>query len=430
MRHFENGSELRPAHARARHHRRAEVSGAAAAARQMRAGGRYKLHEDLPHRPRQGPSARRLDSADLTQPIGRAQRRPPGEAAGSRDLPGLMQPGRAADGHAAPPASLHALSTWRMPASRRPLNGEVAGGGLPGIRDGRRAQASQPYRKVADGLAIAPKVSVVLPVMNEAANLPGVFDSLPAWVHEVVLVDGRSTDGTIDVARRLRPDVRVVYQGGAGKGDALAAGFAAATGEIVVAIDGDGSTDGREIVRFVSALLTGADFAKGSRFGSAGASDDITLIRRYGNKMLNLAVNRLFGTSFSDLCYGYTAIWAHHLDRLHLDSPGFEIETLMSIRAAQAGLKIHEVPSHERLRQHGASNLSAIKDGWRVLRLITQERRDVRRRKARRPRPFMAPGIVINCDAQEQSHGDGFSGREVSGLFDGLSRGPDGQAQR
>ena len=78
-------------------------------------------------------------------------------------------------------------------------------------------------------------------------------------------------------------------------------------------IDGDGSTDGQEIVRFVGALMTGADFAKGSRFSSAGRSDDITAIRRYGNKMLNILVNRLFGTSFSDLCYGYNAFWARHL---------------------------------------------------------------------------------------------------------------------
>ena len=81
-------------------------------------------------------------------------------------------------------------------------------------------------------------------------------------------------------------------------------------------------------------------------------------------------VNRLFKTSFSDLCYGYNAFWARHLGQLKLDSPGFEVETLMSIRAAEAGLRIYEVPSHERLRQHGVSNLSAIRDGWRILRLI------------------------------------------------------------
>jgi Glycosyl transferase family 2 len=255
-----------------------------------------------------------------------------------------------------------------------------------------------PFREISDGMAITPSVSVVLPVMNEAANLPHVFASLPDWIDEIILVDGRSTDDTIAVARRLRPDVKIVLQGGVGKGDALVAGFEACTGDIIVAIDGDGSTDGQEIVRFVGTLMTGADFAKGSRFSSAGRSDDITVIRRYGNKVLNIAVNKLFGTSFSDLCYGYNAFWSRHLDRLDLDSPGFEVETLMSIRAARAGLRIHEVPSHERTRLHGSTNLSAVRDGLRILRLILRERQAIARSAARKPKPFMAPGRL----AEEQ----------------------------
>jgi hypothetical protein len=303
------------------------------------------------------------------------------------------------------------LSPMRVPVPRSPLDDGLGPGGQvapanghhvvpvngPGVIEGsldrglaQRGPAD--FRRIADGMAIAPKVTVVLPVMNEAANLPGVFGSLPGWVEEVVLVDGRSSDDSIGVARRLRPDVKVVLQGGAGKGDALAAGFAAATGDIIVAIDADCSTDGNEIVRFVSALLAGADFAKGSRFSSSGSSDDITVLRRCGNKVLNITVNRLFGTSFTDLCYGYNAFWASHLGKLAVDSPGFEVEALLSIRAAEAGLRIHEVPSHERLRQNGVSNLSATRDGWRVLRLIVAEKRDARRRKATRPKPFMAPG--------------------------------------
>ncbi len=423
MHHFENEPEIRAGH-QSRIHRRANASGVdESAARQVRAS-----RQRAPQPGGRAGSRRRLDSTDLTQQIGRAHRRPAGEPAGTRDLPGLMQSWQAADEHASPPASVRALSTWRMPRTRQPLDSQLGATATAGAVNGAHPEPSQPYRKVADGLAIAPRVSVVLPVMNEAANLPGVFGTLPVWVNEVVLVDGRSTDGTIDVARELWPDVRVVHQGGVGKGDALAAGFAAASGEIVVAIDGDGSTDGREIVRFVSALLSGADFAKGSRFSSAGASDDITVIRRYGNKMLNLAVNRLFGTSFSDLCYGYNAFWARHLDTLDLDSPGFEIETLMSIRAAQAGLKIYEVPSHERLRQHGTSNLSAIKDGWRVLRLIAAEKRDRRGRKVRKPKPFMAPGIPVEHDVEKPRQGAGHNGRHVSGLFDGVTRGSYGQA--
>ncbi|MFD0885312.1 glycosyltransferase family 2 protein [Streptosporangium algeriense] len=221
----------------------------------------------------------------------------------------------------------------------------------------------------------AASVSVVVPAMNEAANLPHVFATLPGWVDEVVLVDGNSTDDTVAVAKALRPGLRVVTQTGRGKGNALIEGFAAATGDIIVMIDADGSTDGREIAAFVTALTEGADFAKGSRFVPGGGSDDISPTRSLGNRVLTLITNRLHGTRYTDLCYGYNAFWAHHLDALALDCDGFEIETLMNVRAARAGLVISEVPSHERSRIHGASNLHAVRDGLRVLRTILRERR-------------------------------------------------------
>ena len=239
-----------------------------------------------------------------------------------------------------------------------------------------------PYRPVSALLAIAPTVSVIIPAKNEAANLPHVFSTLPPWVDEIILVDGHSIDDTVAVTRALCPMAKVVVQPGRGKGDALLAGFEAATGDIIVMIDADGSTHGAEIVQFVSALVAGADFAKGSRFSGCGRSDDITGVRRYGNRLLSILVNRMFGTQFTDLCYGYNAFWARHLDALEINCTGFEVETLMNIRAAKVGLKIHEVPSHERSRISGTSNLRAAGDGWRILKVIVRERlSDLRQRR-------------------------------------------------
>ncbi|MEV0589151.1 glycosyltransferase family 2 protein [Nonomuraea sp. NPDC050310] len=231
------------------------------------------------------------------------------------------------------------------------------------------------FTPITPHLAIAPTVSVVVPAMNEAQNLPHVFATLPQWIDEIVLVDGNSVDDTVEVARRLRPNVKIVTQTGRGKGDALAAGFNAATGDIIVMIDADGSTDGHEIITFVGALVTGADFVKGSRYASGGNSDDLTFSRRFGNLILTKLVNLFYGTQYTDLCYGYNAFWSRHLSVLDLDCDGFEVETLMNVRAAKAGLKVVEVPSHERCRIHGESNLRAIRDGMRVLRTILREKR-------------------------------------------------------
>lgn len=248
------------------------------------------------------------------------------------------------------------------------------------LSDQRMGAASTPENHVFYGSGSAhhsrswPTVTAVVPAMNEAENLPHVLPALAQHVDEVILVDGKSTDNTIDVAREVLPSVRVVNQTGKGKGDALRAGFDAATGDIIVMLDADGSTNPGEIPVFVGALLSGADFAKGTRFMQGAGSADMSRIRNLGNRSFVWMVRLLFGGRYSDLCYGYNAFWSDALPALALDSDGFEIETAMNIQALRAGLKVAEVPSFEEERIHGTSNLRAIPDGWRVLRTIVRAR--------------------------------------------------------
>lgn len=249
-----------------------------------------------------------------------------------------------------------------------------------------------------------PRVSVVVPARNEARNLPHVLTAIPEDTHQVILVDGHSVDDTIDVAESCRPGIEIVRQTRKGKGNALACGFAAVTGDVIVMLDADGSADPDEIPRFVEALVGGADFAKGSRFISGGGSDDITPFRRAGNAFLNGLVNRIFRTRYTDLCYGYNVFWADlrpYLDLPPLDIPGttemiwgdgFEIETLINVRVADVGLSIAEIPSIERPRIHGESNLNAVSDGLRVLRTILTERRRSRGRSTAGRRRAVVPG--------------------------------------
>lgn len=244
------------------------------------------------------------------------------------------------------------------------------------------------------GRSETPRISVVVPAKNEARNLEIILPMLPP-VHEVILVDGHSVDGTVDAARRVRPDIRIVAQTRKGKGNALACGFAAATGDVIVMFDADCSADPAEIPRFVRALVEGADFAKGSRFRPGGGSADLTWVRRAGNAGLNVLANSVLRTRYTDLCYGYNAFWVDILPYLDLPDPGvsalgsapmlwgdgFEIETVINCRIAVAGLRVVEVPSYEQLRVHGASNLNAFSDGLRVLKTINAERRRARRRR-------------------------------------------------
>ncbi len=244
-------------------------------------------------------------------------------------------------------------------------------------------------------------ISIVVPTLNEERNLPAVFAALPEHA-EVIVVDGGSTDRTVEVVRALRPSTTVLHQTRSGKGNALACGFAAATGDIIVMIDADGSTDPFEIPRFVDAIDGGADFAKGSRFRPGGDSDDITPLRRLGNMGLNGLVNVLIGTRFTDMCYGYNAFRKSVLGDLDLPAlelpadqtpdgrvwgDGFEIETLINMRVAAAGRQITEVPSVEAPRQFGESKLHAVRDGLRVLRTIVVEFAAQRRGRSRRATP-------------------------------------------
>jgi glycosyltransferase involved in cell wall biosynthesis len=244
---------------------------------------------------------------------------------------------------------------------------------------------------------VSPRVSIVVPALNEARNLEVILPQLPD-VHEVILVDGNSVDGTTETALRVRPDIVTVKQARKGKGNALAAGFAAVTGDIVVMFDADGSAAPAEIERFIETLKAGADFAKGSRFVKGGGSKDITVIRKAGNWFLNTLFNVGFRSQYTDLCYGYNAFWTDLTPVLDLPDhtapmaangrmqwgDGFEIETVINCRFAAAGVEIVEVPSVEERRIFGESNLHAVSDGLRVLKTLMTEWRRQRSLRAQR----------------------------------------------
>ncbi len=217
-------------------------------------------------------------------------------------------------------------------------------------------------------------ISIVIPTKNEAENIGWVLERLDPIVDEVIIVDGLSTDDTVAIARSIRPDVVVIDHPVPGKGEAIRAGLNAATGDLVVMLDADGSMDPGEILQYVQALADGADLVKGSRFVPGGGTTDMTLLRRLGNAGLLTLANALLGTSYTELCYGYMGFRRSRLHELGLRRPGFEIETEIIVKANRAGFQVVEIPSFESPRRFGVSNLNTFRDGWRILRTLLSER--------------------------------------------------------
>jgi len=201
--------------------------------------------------------------------------------------------------------------------------------------DGRRAER----RSLLGALPaeIRPAVSVVLPATQCASVLAHLFARLPD-VDEVVVIDEGSTDDTVETARRLRPGITVIAQHGKGRGEALRAGCAASSGDIVVLLEAGGPADPADLPRLLDALLDGADMAKGTRFTDHGHHHVV------GNGPLVHLTNAAFGTSYSDLCFGFYAFWRSALERIVLDHDGVEFDAHVTIRAARAGLVVAEVP--------------------------------------------------------------------------------------
>jgi glycosyltransferase involved in cell wall biosynthesis len=219
---------------------------------------------------------------------------------------------------------------------------------------------------------MTPKITALICALNEADNLPYVLPKIPKWVDEVLLVDGHSIDKTVEVAKELRPDIRILYQPGKGKGDALKCGIKNATGDIIVTLDADGTTSPEEIPNFIEPLLKGYDFAKGSRF--LQGRPNMPLHRRFGNWVLVTTANILHGTKYTDICSGYNAFWKSALERVELSSDGFEMEQEMNVRVKKAGLRVVEVPCQDRGRLGGTSKTKDLQQGVKDLLTILRER--------------------------------------------------------
>jgi glycosyltransferase involved in cell wall biosynthesis len=223
--------------------------------------------------------------------------------------------------------------------------------------------------------SLSSDVTVIIPTLNEEKSIAGVIEELKRiGFSKILIVDGNSEDKTVAIAEKLGVDV--IHQNGHGKGDALRQAFSYnGLSDLIVMMDADGSMRPNELASLVKALESGVDLAKGSRFMSGGYSEDMTFIRRMGNSLFVWLVNSIWSANYTDLCYGFAAFKKDAIKKIfpQLRSKNFEIETEIFIKVKKCGLNVAEVPSKELRRKHGKSNLSAVKDGYRILKTIVKE---------------------------------------------------------
>ncbi len=219
----------------------------------------------------------------------------------------------------------------------------------------------------------SPRVAVIICTLNEAESLPHVLPRIPERVDEIIIVDGRSTDGTLEVVQRFCPRARILVQPAQGKGNALRYGISRATSEIVVTLDADGETDPALLWTFVDTLRTGCDIAKGSRLESERPVR-MPLLRYLGNRILALAFNLMYGTKFSDVCSGYNAYWRESFLRISLTYDDFHMEQQLLARALKMGLRVAEIPHHSEGRIAGRSKTIGLKQGIIDLWVLVKER--------------------------------------------------------
>jgi glycosyltransferase involved in cell wall biosynthesis len=220
-----------------------------------------------------------------------------------------------------------------------------------------------------------PYLSIVIPTLNEERNIGRLLSQVKkvirGYSYEIIVVDGGadgpSEDGTVGIARGA--GARILYDN-RGKGSALIRGFGRARGSIIISMDADLSHRPEELKLLISGIESGYDICVGSRFMSGGGSADMPPFRVFGNKIFVAMVNALYGSRYTDMCYGYRSFTREALGKIRLGEKGFGIETEININARKAGLKVLEVPSFEKKREEGEGKLRSFSDGFVILGTI------------------------------------------------------------
>lgn len=218
-------------------------------------------------------------------------------------------------------------------------------------------------------MSTRPKLSAIIPTLNEQATIADVVRAVSKYVDEVVVVDGHSADNTRQIAESA--GARVILDHGKGKGDAIRTGFEHVDGDIVVLIDADGSHDPADIPKLIKPILDDtADHVSASRL--LGGSSELhgtfaEFLRLTGSSFITACINHRFGVRLSDTQNGFRALKTYVARSLELRENITTIEQEMIVETLRKGYRLTEVPSHEHPRRSGSSHIRLMKVWWRYL---------------------------------------------------------------
>lgn len=213
------------------------------------------------------------------------------------------------------------------------------------------------------------KVSVIIPTLNEVSTIKQVLDAIPKEkVDEILVIDGYSTDGTVELVKKL--GYTLIFQPTKGFGEAFSFGVKKAMGDVVVFINGDNSQNPNDIPKLLDKLEEGYDMVMASRYLSGAGSDDDTWLHCIGNRIFTFLTNVIHGTRFSDVLYFFIVARKKVFDSVETNSHGFEYCIELPVKTHKAGFKIIQVPSFERKRSGGKAKVNAFTVGWKILLAI------------------------------------------------------------
>jgi glycosyltransferase involved in cell wall biosynthesis len=217
-------------------------------------------------------------------------------------------------------------------------------------------------------------ISVVIPAYNEEKTIGNIIEETIQIMdtlgmpYEIIVVDDGSTDRTREIASRYK--ATVLSNGrNHGKGYALRRGFQHAQGDIIVTIDADGSHKPKEIPDLINPLFNGVDIVAGSRF-LGNERNHTSKLHVFGNHLINATIMVLTRKLVTDSQTGFRAFKRKFLEKIGIESLGYEIETEITVKGLKNGFRFQEIPIGCKRREYNVSKLRVLSDGCKILKTI------------------------------------------------------------